>query len=124
VDYSRDGVKVSVGDRVFEGSSALVTVSVGVLKKKKIAFRPELPKEKLQAIDRLQMGNMQKVIVPLNRDIFPKEPMNAWVLYEGDLPAEALDFTKDQHLPLVHGRRVVMGFVIKPLNKNIAIGFF
>ena len=58
-------MKVSVGDRVFEGSSALVTVSVGVLKKKKIAFRPELPKEKLQAIDRLQMGNMQKVIDPL-----------------------------------------------------------
>jgi monoamine oxidase len=124
VDYSGDGVKVSVGNRVFEGANALVTVSVGVLKKKNIAFRPELPKEKLQAIDRLQMGNMQKVIVPLNRDIFLKEPMNAWILYEGDLPAEALAFAKEQHLPLVNGRRVVMGFVIKPLNKNIAIGFF
>ena len=43
VDYSVDGVKVSVGDRVFEGSNALVTVSVGVLKKKRIAFKPELP---------------------------------------------------------------------------------
>jgi monoamine oxidase len=124
VDYSGDGVKVSVGDRVFEGANALVTVSVGVLKKKKIAFRPELPKRKLQAIDTLQMGNMQKVIVPLNRDIFPNEPKNAWALYEGDLPAEALAFANEQHLPLVHGTRVVMGFVIKPLNQNIAIGFF
>jgi len=124
VDYSADWVKVSVGERVFEGSNALVTVSVGVLKKKKIAFKPELPKEKLQAIDRLQMGNMQKVIVPLKRDIFPREPKNSWILYEGDLPAEALDFAKEQRLPLVHGTRVVMGFVIKPLNKNIAIGFF
>ena len=124
VNYSGDGVKVSAGDRVFEGSNALITVSVGVLKKKKIAFQPELPKEKLEAIDRLQMGNMQKVIVPLKRDIFPKEPMNSWILYEGDLPAEALDFAKKQGLPLVDGTRVVMGFVIKPLNKNIAIGFF
>jgi monoamine oxidase len=124
VDYSGNGVKVSAGDRVFESSNVLVTVSVGVLKKKKIAFQPELPQEKLEAIDRLQMGNMQKVIVPLNRDIFPKEPMNSWVLYEGDLPAEALDFAKKQGLPLVDGTRVVMGFVIKPLNKNIAIGFF
>ncbi|HWF06299.1 MAG TPA: FAD-dependent oxidoreductase, partial [Candidatus Angelobacter sp.] len=33
VDYSRDVVKVKTGDRVFEGSHALVTVSVGVLKK-------------------------------------------------------------------------------------------
>jgi len=124
VDYSVDGVKVIVGDRVFEGSNALVTVSIGVLKKKKIAFKPELPKEKLEAIDRLQMGNMQKVIVPLNRDIFPNEPMNSWILYEGDLPGEALDFAKKHHLSLVNGTRVVMGFVIKPLNKNIAIGFF
>src|SRR5258708_13912152 len=76
VDYSADGVKVSVGDRVFEGANALVTVSVGVLKKKKIAFKPELPKEKLQAIDPLQIGNMQKRIVPLKRDIFPREPQN------------------------------------------------
>ena len=124
VDYSGDGVKVSAGDKVFEGSTALVTVSVGVLKKKKIAFKPELPQEKLEAIDHLQMGNMQKVIVPLTQDIFPKEPMNSWILYEGDLPAEALEFAKKQDLPLVDGKRVVMAFVIKPLNKNIAIGFF
>jgi monoamine oxidase len=125
VDYSADGVKVSVvGGRVFEGRNVLVTVSVGVLKAKKIASKPELPKEKLEAIDRLQMGNMQKVIVPLTRDIFPKEPKNSWILYEGDLPSDALDFAKKQNLPLVDGTRVVMGFVIKPLNKNIAIGFF
>ena len=95
-----------------------------MLKKKRIAFKPELPKEKLQAIDRLQMGNMQKVIVPLNRDIFPNEPMNSWILYEGDLSGEALDFAKKHNLPLVNGTRVVMGLVIKPLNTNIAIGFF
>jgi monoamine oxidase len=126
VDYSGDTVKVSVGDKVFEGSTALVTVSVGVLKKKRITFKPELPPEKLDAIESLQMGNMQKVIVPLNRDIFPKEPMNSWILYEGTLPAEALDFAKKQKppLPLVNGTRIVMGFVVKPLNKNIAIGFF
>ena len=124
VDYSGSGVKVIAGSRVFQGATALVTVSVGVLKKRKIAFQPELPKEKLEAIDRLQMGNMQKVIVPLTRDIFPKEPMNSWILYEGDLSGEALDFARKNNLPLVNGTRAVMGFVVKPLNKNIAIGFF
>ena len=124
VDYSGDGVKVSAGDRVFEGSHALVTVSVGVLKKKKIAFNPELPERKLKAIAQLQMGNMQKVIIPLTRDILPKEPMNSWILYEGDLPSEALDFARKHELPLVNKTQVVMAFVIKPLNKNIAIGFF
>lgn len=124
VDYSGNGVKVSAGGGVFHGSHALVTVSVGVLKKKKIAFQPELPKEKLAAIDGLQMGNMQKVIIPLKRDIFPNERMNSWLLYEGDLAGDALEFAIKQHLPLVNGTRVVMGFVVKPLNKNIAIGFF
>jgi monoamine oxidase len=124
VDYSGDGVKVSAGGRVFEGSHALVTVSVGVLKKKKIAFKPELPERKLKAITLLQMGNMQKVIIPLKRDILPKEPMNSWILYEGDLPREALDFARKHQLPLVNGTQVVMAFVIKPLNKNIVIGFF
>ncbi|HZU29567.1 MAG TPA: NAD(P)/FAD-dependent oxidoreductase [Candidatus Angelobacter sp.] len=124
VAYSANGVQVSAGGKVFRGATALITVSVGVLKKRKIAFQPELPKEKLAAIDHLQMGNMQKVIIPLNRDIFPAEAMNSWLLYEGDLSGEALGFAKKQHLPLVDGTRVVMGFVIKPLNKNIAIGFF
>lgn len=125
VDYSASGVKVTAAGKVFEGSNALVTVSVGVLKKKVIAFNPELPKEKLRAIDHLQMGNMQKVIVPLNRDIFPKMPMNSWILYEGNLPNEtALKFAKEQKLTLVNKTQVVMAFVIKPLNKNIAIGFF
>ena len=124
VDYSGNAVSVTAAGRVFQGSYALVTVSVGVLKKKKIAFKPELPKEKLEAIDRLQMGNMQKVIVPLNKDIFPKERMNSWLLYEGDLSGPALAFAKKQGLPLVNRTRVVMAFVVKPLNKNIAIGFF
>ncbi len=125
VEYSKNGVAVTVGDgRVFEGSTALVTVSVGVLKAKKIAFEPELPKDKLNAIASLRMGNMQKVIVPLNKDIFPNERMNSWILYEGDLSPDELEFAKSQGLPLVDGNRVVMGFVIKPLNKNIAIGFF
>jgi hypothetical protein len=93
-------------------------------KKKAIAFEPGLPKEKLESIDRLQMGNMQKVIVPLKRNVFPKQPMNSWILYEGDLPSKALSFAKAQGLPLVDGKRVVMGFVLKPLDKNIAIGFF
>lgn len=124
VDYSGNGVKVRAGGRVFHGSSALVTVSVGVLKKKRIAFKPQLPKKKLDAIDHLQMGNMQKVIIPLTRDIFPKEHRNSWILYEGALGEEELNFAKQQDLPLVDGTRVVMAFVIKPMDTNITIGFF
>jgi len=123
VEYSEQGVEVTAGNRVFNGSVALVTVSVGVLKARKIAFHPELPERKLEAIKSLQMGNMQKVIIPFDEDIFSTKLPNSWLVYEGDLPIDALDFARKENLPLVGGKRIVMGFVIKPLDKNIAIGF-
>jgi monoamine oxidase len=108
VAYSEDGVVVEAGDRRYKASHALVTVSVGVLRAKKIAFEPALPVWKQDAIDHLQMGNLQKIIIPFKKNIFRDESPNSWVLYEGDLLEE----------------RRVMAFVIKPLGTNIAIGFF
>jgi len=136
IDYSSgDGVTVTTdGGKVFKGSYALVTVSVGVLRKQRppIVFTPQgAMKDKLNRIGRLQMGNMQKVIVPLKRDIFHGKLENSWILQEGDLPEEAVRFAQEHKpnpLPLVNetnGKKgVVMGFLIKPLGKNIAIGFF
>jgi polyamine oxidase len=108
IAYSEKGVEVQAGDRRYQASNALVTVSVGVLRANRITFEPALPAWKRDAIDHLQMGNMQKVIIPFKKDIFRDERPNSWVLYEGDLEKE----------------RRVMAFVIKPLGTNIAIGFF
>jgi monoamine oxidase len=100
---------VQAGDRSYKASNALVTVSVGVLRAKRITFEPALPAWKQDAIDHLQMGNLQKIIIPFKKDIFRDELPNSWVLYEGNLLEE---------------ERRVMAFVIKPLGTNIAIGFF
>jgi monoamine oxidase len=109
IAYSEDGVVVDAADRRYKASNALVTVSVGVLRAKRIAFEPALPAWKQDAIDHLQMGNLQKIIIPFKKDIFRNELPNSWVLYEGDSQEE---------------ERRVMAFVIKPLGTNIAIGFF
>jgi monoamine oxidase len=127
VAYSEDGVVVEAGDRRYKASDALVTVSVGVLRAKKISFEPALPAWKQDAIDHLQMGNMQKVIIPFKKDIFRSERRdelpNSWVLYEGDLLEEEKRLAEQRQLP-VENRKRVMAFVIKPLGTNIAIGFF
>jgi monoamine oxidase len=99
-------------------------VSVGVLQAKKIVFEPALPAWKQDAIDHLQMGNMQKVIIPFKADVFPSERPNSWVLSEGDLPQAALTLARNERLPVVDDKKLVMALVIKPLGKNIAIGFF
>jgi monoamine oxidase len=124
IAYSEGGVIVQAGDRRYLAANALVTVSTGVLAAKRIVFEPALPAWKLDAIDRLRMGNMQKVIIPFTRDIFHHELPNSWVLYEGDLLPEERKLASQARIPALGQQRRVMAFVIKPLGTNIAIGFF
>ncbi len=108
ITYNEGGVEVEVaGGKRYAGRKALVTVSTGVLKANKITFEPELPKEKVDAINNLPMGNLQKVIIDFKdqEGLLPAADANSWVLY--------VDANKD-----------VMAFVIRPLDKNIAIGFY
>jgi monoamine oxidase len=108
ITYGADGVVLEVKNgKRYQARKALVTVSTGVLQAKKIQFEPPLPPSKQEAINGLPMGNMQKVIIDfkdqpnLMGDTLP----NSWVLYQDP---------KDR----------VMAFVVKPLGKNIAIGFY
>jgi monoamine oxidase len=132
IDFSHDGrVEITVGSRVYTGKTAIVTVSVGVLKKGSIAFAPGLPPDKVAAIKNLQMGNMQKVIVPFTENVFGHHAPNSWVVYSGDLAADEAEFAAKNSLPVVDAveqgrpvKRIVMAFVLRPLEKNMAIGFF
>lgn len=58
-----DGVSVTAGDATYEGAAVIVTVPLGVLKAGAIAFDPPLPSAKQDAIDRLEMGNLEKVVL-------------------------------------------------------------
>ena len=114
VDYREDGVTVHAAGRAYEAGFALVTVSVGVLQAGRIEFAPPLPEWKRQAIARLDMGHMQKVIIPFERDIFRDDLPNSWVLVEGEVEPEGPGAADRQ----------VMAFVVKPLGADIAIGFY
>jgi monoamine oxidase len=106
VRYGPDGVVVELesGER-HEGRRALVTVSTGVLRAKKIAFDPPLPEWKLRAIDGLPMGLLNKVVMEFRTDLFGSTPSNSWVLWDG--PAN------DN-----------VAFVIKPLGAAMAVAFY
>jgi len=118
------GTEIRAGGLIYRAKYALVTVSVGVLRAKRIAFHPPLPEWKQAAIDHLKMGNLQKVIIPFSRDVFPKVPDSSWVVYEGNI----FPFDPETGAPSasgsIPGKRGVMAFVIRPLGKNMAIGFF
>ncbi|XP_077254061.1 LSD1-like2 isoform X2 [Tasmannia lanceolata] len=66
IKYGSEGVEVAVGDQVFQADMVLCTVPLGVLKNRTIRFEPELPRRKLDAIERLGFGLLNKVAM-----IFP-----------------------------------------------------
>lgn len=125
VEYSRDHVVVHSGDRKFEASAALLTVSVGVLQRGGIQFKPELPSWKRAAISHLHMGNMQKIIMPLDEGAagLIQDKPNSWILYERQVPADQDRLPEVPKLGL-KDNRLVMAFVVKPLGADMAIGFF
>ncbi|CAH1449900.1 unnamed protein product [Lactuca virosa] len=61
IKYGENGVEVITSDQTFQGDIVLCTVPLGVLKKKVISFVPELPERKLEAIERLGFGLLNKV---------------------------------------------------------------
>ena len=113
IRYGKSGVELIAGGerRSYRAKTTLVTVSVGVLQANRIKFAPALPAWKQEAIENLRMGNLQKIIMPLSRDIFgDKIADTSWVVYQGDV--------------FPGGNRGVMAFVLKPMGLNMAIGFF
>jgi monoamine oxidase len=55
-----DSVTVRAGDRSFDGSAAIVTVPLGVLKAGAIAFDPPLPDGHAHAVEALGFGVLSK----------------------------------------------------------------
>jgi polyamine oxidase len=63
VAQSESGVTVVAGGAALEGTHAIVTVPLGVLRSGAIAFDPPLSIEKQDALARLDTGNLEKVVL-------------------------------------------------------------
>ncbi|MBW0018209.1 MAG: FAD-dependent oxidoreductase [Mycobacterium sp.] len=74
-------VTVRAGDRSFEGSAAIVTVPLGVLKSGAITFDPVLPDGHLQAVQALGFGVLSKSYFRFSRRTWKQE--NAFYEYLG-----------------------------------------
>ncbi len=64
-DTSR--VTITVGDKEFRASTAVVTVPVGVLRSGTITFTPPLPEPVAGALNRLAMNNFEKIFLRFPR---------------------------------------------------------
>ncbi len=70
IDWQGDGVKVITSSGTIKAKAAILTVSVGVLAKNHIRFTPELPIEKREAIDGIDMAVMDYIGLQFSEDVF------------------------------------------------------
>lgn len=67
------GVSVETNVGTLDAQASLITVPTGVLETGEFHFDPPLPDWKLDAIDRVPMGLLNKIALQFDRDIFETE---------------------------------------------------
>lgn len=73
VAYTDAGVQVTTSSQVYKADYAIITVPLGVLKRKTIQFTPPLPAAKQAAIGRLGVGLLNKTYLKFNKVFWPKD---------------------------------------------------
>ena len=63
IDWTDDGVTITTTKRTIEADAVIVTASVGALKSGRIRFGDGLPAKHAKALDQLEMGVLNKVIL-------------------------------------------------------------
>jgi monoamine oxidase len=88
---SRPGhVQVVTNRQEFIAHRAVVSVPLGVLKQNSIKFTPELQPRKKQALNRLQMGILNKVYLRFAQPFWPYD--RDWIEYCGGSPGQFSEF--------------------------------
>lgn len=78
------GLRLRTPDGEVDATHVIVTVPLGVLKAGGITFSPPLPADKAAAIGRLQMGNLEKVVLRYDTDWFRPEGGGYYVAPDED----------------------------------------
>ncbi len=73
INYNNAGVTVETQDQIYKADYAIITVPLGVLKRKMIQFNPPLPAAKQAAIQRLGMGLLNKAYLRFPKVFWPKD---------------------------------------------------
>jgi monoamine oxidase len=76
IAHAASGVTVRSGEKTWSADKVIVTVPLGVLKANAITFDPPLPERKRQAIGKLGVGSMTKLILHFD---WPFWPQNQYV---------------------------------------------
>ena len=73
ITYNNQGVVVTTNQGNFSADKVIITLPLGVLKKGSVEFSPQLPEPKVNAINRLGMGVLNKLYLQFPQVFWDKE---------------------------------------------------
>jgi monoamine oxidase len=102
ISHGANGVVVRSGEKSWSADKVIVTVPLGVLKADTIQFEPPLPQRKREAITRLGVGSMTKLILHFD---WPFWPQNQYVFAnmakDAEGPTTLLNLWKTHRKPVL-----------------------
>jgi monoamine oxidase len=97
IEHDRAGVRVVTQRGAFVADRAIITLPLGILKSGQVEFSPPLPANKIDAMRRLGMGVLNKLILRFPVCFWPRE--SEWLEYAGERTGEwALFFNLFKHI--------------------------
>ena len=94
-------MRVHTDAEVFAADAVIVTLPLGVLQTGDVAFEPPLPAEKVDAIGRLKMGDLAKLVLRFERPFWPPDQYVFGYLSDrvDDNPTLLINLWKSHHVP-------------------------
>jgi polyamine oxidase len=90
INYNDSGVVVKTDQGNFQGDAIVITLPLGVLKSASITFSPPLPSRKRAAINSLDMGVLNKVVLKFPNLFWSKD--YDWIGYMSRMEKDFSDF--------------------------------
>lgn len=79
IAYGNNGVKVMTSRGELSAKQAVITLPLGVLKKNVVKFSPALPKDKIKALGRFEMGVLNKLYLRFERSFWEDRDLIGYV---------------------------------------------
>lgn len=105
IDWQGSKVKVATNRGEFIADQVIVTLPLGVLKKQSVQFVPDLPKQKLTAIQELGMGVLNKCYLRFSEAFWPKNV--DWLEY---IPTQHGEWTEWVSFKRAANKPILLGF--------------
>jgi monoamine oxidase len=118
IDYNDERIKVYTNQGVFKCDYVVCTVSLGCLKNKTIKFSPELSNSKLESIDKMGMGLLNKIYLEFEDNFWDEN--TSWITKFEDVNSDEKEISHYLSFDSIHkNSKILCAFLSSDFSKLI-----